>query len=248
MLSFLQIVDYAKKHLCDLVQVDVTKHDDAALACVPDVFVPIHDGMIKGEDIKYIFAKQSDGDKRGVYRVIALKEFVVVGGNLVKEGDIGGLVDVKTYLGHKDNSWIDDTSEVLSSLVTGESFISKESEVKNCLIKNSTIENSELRNVVRVENSHLKEVLAEGSCSINKSAIYDSILVDRVHIENSKIYGSRLTFCNVADSKLKDEKIMGDAATLNMEKVYDYQAIAPKITKSPRLNPIINLFKNKKIY
>lgn len=246
--SVLQIVDYAKKHLHDLIQVDSTKNDDAALANVPDVFVPIRDGEIKPEDIKYIFAKQFDNDEGCIYRVISLKKFVAVDGNVIQEGNVGGFVNVKTYLGHKDKSWIDSTSMVFSSSVVGESLISRESEVKNCIIKNSTVEDSELKNVVRVENSHLKEVLAEGSCSITKSRVYDSILVDRAHIETSKISGSRLTFCNVADSKLKNEKIMGDATTLNMAKLYDYETIPPKVPQSSLWSPIINLFKNKKIY
>lgn len=244
--SVLQIVDYAKKHLHDLIQVDSTKNDDAILAKVPDIFVPIRDGSIKPEDIKYIFAKQFGGDKKNIYRMIALRDFEATEGVQIRIGSIGGLVDVKTYFGHKDKSWVDYTSMVLASSVVGESLISRESEVKNCIIKNSTIEDSELRDGVRVENSQLKDVVAEGSCSITKSEVYSSILVDRAHVETSKVTGSRLTFCNVNDSKLIDEKVMGDSSTLNMAKVYDYETMPPKVPQNSRLNSIFDFFKNKK--
>lgn len=222
--SVLQIVNYAKEHLNDLVQVDASKNDAKALACVPDIFVPISDCVIKPEDIKYICAKRMEQGDRVIYQIISLKDFESAGGILIKEGEFGGFVDVKTFLGHNDKSWIDNTSMVFSSKVTGESLIAGKSEIVGCSIKNSTIEDCEIKNAVRIDNSHLKEVLAEESCSITKSTIYDSILVDRAHFEKSKISGSSLTFCNVVDSKLKNEKVMGDASNLNMAKIYDYES------------------------
>lgn len=246
--SVLQIISYAKEHLSDLIQVDSNKNDDTVLASVPDIFVPIRDGNIKAEDIKYIFAKQFDNDKQRIYRAIAIKEFVNADGKTVKCGEIGGFMDVKTYIGHKDSAWVDNTNVVFSSSIVGKSLVKNGSKIENCSIKNSIVEDSELRQAVRVDDSCLQEVIAEEYCSITKSRVCDSILVDRAHVERSKITGSRLTFCNVMDSELKNEKIMGDAMTLNMAKVYDYETILSEDVKASRLRSVFDLFKNKKIH
>lgn len=224
MASLTQILNYVESHKVGLVQADAAQNDEAAMNNVPDVFVPIYGKEIAPEDIKYVMAMSHENEEKRIFRIIAIKDFCRADGKMVYKGEVGGYADVQTYLGQNDASWVENGCSALGSRIIGDSLICNQSDVYKAKVADSLIDNCTLQNVVTVTGSRLCRVDAEESCTVKNSELNDTIMIDRAHVEDSKADNCQLNFCWISDALLKDEKIIGNSAGVEMAKVHHYNS------------------------
>lgn len=103
-------------------------------------------------------------------------------------------------------------------------MIANESEISDSVVINSIVDNCLFLQNMKAENSRLQNVEAEGSCSATGSNVKNSLLFDRVHIDNSAIEDSRLCFTWVSDSTLRKEKFVGNTVAVEPAKVYNHKS------------------------
>ena len=107
-----------------------------------------------------------------IYPIKAIRDF-----GEVTKGTIGGYVNDKSCLCQYDNSWIDQDSIVINSLVSGETII-RNSELLYCFIQDYAY----------VKDSHIERVTIGGFSSIDNS------IINRAAFSNAYIYS-----CNFND-------------------------------------------------
>ena len=104
---------------------------------------------------KYKLVKRKDGCGNTVTRVKALRD-----GKYFNKGDLGGIVDSESSLSMDDESWIDYTSQLKHSSVSG-----------NVVLKDTCLIDSKLSNV---SGSIVHSILAGISCEHSRVSIYCS--------------------------------------------------------------------------
>lgn len=114
-----------------------------------------------------------------LYRIKALKNFKV-GYTVIKAFELGGFIDKEENLSQDGNCWIDKSSRVFNSKISGD-----------ILLQDSIIQNS----------------FMDGKSTIMKSHIYSSILSSTSTL-NSNVEYSKLTYSTIEDSLVLHSSVL----------------------------------------
>lgn len=122
------------------------------------------------------------GNWRRVYRIRALRPLAPLPDRPVKAGDLGGWVECRHNLSHKDNCWIYDDAEVLDSAVVSENGVICGNAYAD---KDSRIEGHAI--VKDHASVHWQTVVTDRAVVEGAAYIWDNRIGGNVHIKNGTI-------------------------------------------------------------
>ena len=125
-----------------LLQVDLSHCSPAELAKMPSVFVPIRNQRLNGAEIKYLVHKCGRRGQDLCFRLQAVRDFETREGRAVRAGEWGGTIDNRSFIPHKDLSWVGVDSFLYGSCLEKDSLLKSNSRVEDSRICSSLVEQS----------------------------------------------------------------------------------------------------------
>lgn len=206
-----------------LLQVDLNHCSPAELAKMPSVFVPIRNQRLNGAEIKYLVHKCGRRGQDLCFRLQAVRDFETREGRAVRAGEWGGIIDNRSFIPHKDLSWVGVDSFLYGSCLEKDSLLKSNSRVEDSRICSSLVEQSLIVNgrlsASTVRNSEVLEY-----CTLEKADVDNCRLADRVWLEDVKARSAQLLFVAADNSVICFEKLKGDVANVDQLRLHGYHS------------------------
>ena len=150
-------------------------------------------------DKKYELIKDEDG----LIRIRALKDFILITGETVKKGDIGGCVVSEKCLSQEGNCWIMDYAYV-SGKASGNAVVKDCGFVQGNISGNAIVkdfakiygkvsENAVIKDYVEVYGSVSGNAIVEGGAVVYGAVSGNAVVKDRAYVEkNTAVTGNAI--------------------------------------------------------